>query len=267
MESVATRLVTVELPHQLVRPPQPLQPLKKLLLPLHRQAARNRLIGYWNEQYGEPLATICKQGYNVVNVYNLAHFGYESDFPEQPNGVITSSITDIAACRALGVKVVLVLGGANGAKYSVDGYPSGYSIKNGASLAKSLWNAYFSKNQFDGVDFDIEGLYNNHGTGSDLAAMITYFRQQGGSNFIISLAPYSNYDGTEDAQAVVRDGISRAKTSISYLNVQTYRVYYSGVEDNGLIQANYNWYAAQYGIPINIGINVCVDMQSPRSAT
>ncbi|KAI9342281.1 hypothetical protein BDR26DRAFT_282514 [Obelidium mucronatum] len=128
----------------------------------------------------------------------------------------------------------------------------------GRVLARILWDTYFAAGQFDGVDFDIEGLVGSAGTGSDLAAIIHYFRQQGGQDFIISVAPYSGFQGMQDAQDVVRDGIARAASSISYLNVQTYDVYYNGIEDNGLLAENYNWYTNQYGIPVNVGINVCV---------
>ncbi|KAJ3077390.1 hypothetical protein HDU98_000040 [Podochytrium sp. JEL0797] len=209
-------------------------------------------IGYWNDNLID-LPTACSDGYDILYFYNVINFGY--DYPDNPQGILTNSVTNVAACQATGVKVVLVLGGGSGSQQS-----TGYSISNGATLAPLLWSTYFASGQFDGASFDIEGLYGSGGTGQDLADIINYFRQQAGSDWIISLATYGDSTATGSAQPVVRAGIAGALSSISFLNVQSYDVSYNDFTQpsNDMVASEYNGWVALTGLPINIGVDVCV---------
>ncbi|KAJ3077397.1 hypothetical protein HDU98_000047 [Podochytrium sp. JEL0797] len=209
------------------------------------------LICYWTYDVID-LITACKQGYDMVYFYQVINFGY--NYPN-PQGILLNGNIDVSPCRDLGVKVVLVLGGGSG-----DQQASGYSIANGKSLGPLLWKTYFADGRFDGASFDIEGLYGG-GTGQDLADIINYFRQQAGSDWIISLAPYANPKSTQAQQAVVREGIAKSQSSISFLNLQTYDVSYDDFTEptNGLVPKDYEGWASLYpGMALNIGVDLCM---------
>ncbi|KAJ3077389.1 hypothetical protein HDU98_000039 [Podochytrium sp. JEL0797] len=209
-------------------------------------------MGFWNGN-SKDLETVCADGYDLIHLYHVRNFGF--DYPETPEGILTNPVTHVAACQAMGVKVLLVLGGGSG-----DQQETGYSISNGAALAPLLWSTWFASGEFDGASFDIEGMFGSGGTGQDLADIINYFRQQAGSDWIISVSPYGSPTFTGASQPIVRAGILLSLSSITFLDVQTYDVSYNDFTEpsNAMVVSFYEGWVELTGLPINIGVDVCV---------
>ncbi|PIA51752.1 hypothetical protein AQUCO_01100549v1 [Aquilegia coerulea] len=143
---------------------------------------------YWGQNTQEgTLADTCATGrYEYVNIAFLAAFGNsipplldldDHCDPNIKNGC-TGLSSDIHACQSKGVKVMLSIGGGDGAYYLT-------SSADAKQVAQYLWDNYLGGNStsrpfgdavLDGIDFDIEGGTESHW--DELARYLKGFKSQ-----------------------------------------------------------------------------------------
>ncbi|XP_042063985.1 acidic endochitinase-like [Salvia splendens] len=139
-----------------------------LLLSLLTSASAAGIATYWGQRGDEgSLTDACNSGlYQYVNIAFLSTFGggripklnlgghCNTDF-----GTCTGLSAEIRTCQALGIKVLLSLGGATTDTYSLS------SPDDAAQVAAYLWDNYLGGSSatrplgdavLDGIDFDIE---------------------------------------------------------------------------------------------------------------
>ncbi|XP_052171463.1 acidic endochitinase-like [Diospyros lotus] len=141
---------------------------------------------YWGQNKNEgSLADTCNSGnYGIVNIAFLSKFG-NGQTPvlnlaghcDPAAGTCTGLSSDIKACQASGIKVLLSIGG-DSASYSLS------SAEDARSVANYLWNNFLGGNTgagplgdavLDGIDFDILGGTPDHW--DDLAKALSGFNQ------------------------------------------------------------------------------------------
>ncbi|XP_052171681.1 acidic endochitinase-like [Diospyros lotus] len=151
---------------------------------------------YWGQNGKEgSLADTCAFGhYGIVNIAFLSTFG-NGQTPvlnlarhcDPAAGNCTGLSSDIKACQASGVKVLLSIGGGAG-NYSLS------SAKDARSVANYLWNNFLGGNTgagplgdavLDGIDFVIVGGSPDHW--DDLAKALSGFNQ--GKKVYLAAAP------------------------------------------------------------------------------
>ncbi|KAL5571512.1 hypothetical protein UlMin_021109 [Ulmus minor] len=143
---------------------------------------------YWGQNGNEgTLAETCATGnYDFVNIAFLPTFGngqtpminLAGHCDPYTNGC-TKFSSDIKACQAKGVKVILSIGGGAGS-YSLT------SAEDARQVATYLWNNFLGGSSssrplgdaiLDGIDFDIEGGTNQHW--DDLARYLSGYSKKG----------------------------------------------------------------------------------------
>ncbi|XP_052170818.1 acidic endochitinase-like [Diospyros lotus] len=151
---------------------------------------------YWGQNGNEgSLADTCASGnYGIVNVAFLSTFG-NGQTPvlnlaghcDPAAGTCTGLSSDIKACQASGIKVLLSIGGGGGS-YSLS------SADDAQNVANYLWNNFLGGNTgagplgdavLDGIDFDIESGNPDHW--DDLARDLSAFNQ--GKKVYLAAAP------------------------------------------------------------------------------
>uniref|UniRef100_A0A7N0U5K9 chitinase n=1 Tax=Kalanchoe fedtschenkoi TaxID=63787 RepID=A0A7N0U5K9_KALFE len=205
---------------------------------------------YWGQDGREgTLAETCASGnYQFVNLAFLSLFGNGqpkvlnlAGHCDQASNTCVALSSEIKACQAQGIKVLLSIGGA----------VAGYSLASPADaqdLADYLWNNFLSGQSpstplgdavLDGVDFDIE-----HGTGlywDDLARALSAYGQQ--RKIYLAAAP----------QCVFPDGnLSKAIDTglFDYVWVQFYNnpgCHYAGNSAANLMTAWNKWVTVPAG--------------------
>ncbi|KAL5573939.1 hypothetical protein UlMin_023536 [Ulmus minor] len=143
---------------------------------------------YWGQNGNEgTLAETCATGnYDFVNIAFLPTFGngqtpvinLAGHCDPYTNGC-TKLSSDIKACQAKGVKVILSIGGGAGSYYLT-------SAEDARQVATYLWNNFLGGSSssrplgdaiLDGIDFDIEGGTNQHW--DDLARYLSGYSKKG----------------------------------------------------------------------------------------
>ena len=197
------------------------------------------ITGYW--QNFDNGATDLKLA-QVPSSYSIVAVAFADADPNSPGGVtftldptLSSKLggysvadfkADIATLHSQGRKVVISVGGQNGAI----SLPSSASATNFATSVYGLMQSY----GFDGVDIDLENA-------PDLANMtsaLNQLSQKAGSNLVLTMAPETLYVQTGGTYLALIDAV---KNLITVVNTQYYnsgsmlgqdgRVYSSGTED------------------------------------
>ncbi|KQK09026.1 acidic endochitinase [Brachypodium distachyon] len=155
---------------------------------------------YWGQNVGEgTLAEACNSGYAYVIVAFLSTFG-NGQAPalnlaghcDQNSGTCARFSSEITACQANGVKVLLSIGGGSG------GYGLS-STEEAQSLATYLWDSFLGGSGtrplgdavLDGIDFDIET--GNQAHYDELATFLSQLGAQGGKKMYLTAAPQCPY--------------------------------------------------------------------------
>ncbi|PON49613.1 Endo-beta-N-acetylglucosaminidase [Parasponia andersonii] len=165
-------------------------PPSKLLLILATCSDAGKIAIYWGQNGNEgTLSEACATGnYDYVNIAFLPTFGdgrtpmmdLSGHCDAYSNGC-TGLSSDIKACQAKGIKVMLSIGREAGS-YSLS------SSSNAKQVATYLWNNFLGGHSpscplgpavLDGIDFDIEGGSNDHW--GDLAKSLKKYSKRGKS--------------------------------------------------------------------------------------
>lgn len=152
---------------------------------------------YWGQNGNEgTLAETCATNdYDFVNIAFLPTFGngqtpminLAGHCDPYTNGC-THLSSDIKSCQAIGIKVLLSIGGGAGSYFLV-------SAEDARQVATYLWNNFLGGSSssrplgdavLDGIDFDIEGGTNQHW--DDLARYLSGYSKQG-KKVYLSAAP------------------------------------------------------------------------------
>ncbi|KAL5572023.1 hypothetical protein UlMin_021620 [Ulmus minor] len=162
--------------------------LVSVLVALLTTAEAGGIAIYWGQNGNEgTLAETCATGnYDFVNIAFLPTFGngqtpminLAGHCDPYTNGC-TKFSSDIKACQAKGVKVILSIGGGAGSYYLT-------SAEDARQVATYLWNNFLGGSSssrplgdaiLDGIDFDIEGGTNQHW--DDLARYLSGYSKKG----------------------------------------------------------------------------------------
>lgn len=211
------------------------------------------MVAYWGQNGNEgTLLSACQSGrYNIIVMGFLYIFG-KGQSPQlnlaghcdPSSGGCTGMASQISSCQALGIKIILSMGGAVG-NYGFS------SDADASSVATYVWQAYLGGSSasvtrplgaavLDGVDLDIEG-----GSPSGYAALLTSIRSLMNSSskrFYISGAPQCPYP---DAYLGPSAGtaLGAAAGMFDYLWVQFYNNYcqYSNGNTYNLLASWQQW--------------------------
>jgi len=184
----------------------------------------NRIIYYYQTFNG--LQSILTEDTKVSHIHlSSIHFGIdENNNPyihlnnNDPNDKIFDSVwKDIKKAKQLGIKIILMIGGAGGAFQNLfSNFDTYYSLLKELLLEK--------KNLIDGIDLDIEETVNI----DNVESLILQIKRDFGSSFIITMAPIQ-YSIENDVSGmggfVYKDLYNKYGNLIEYFNVQCYNDY------------------------------------------
>ncbi|XP_031113520.1 acidic endochitinase-like [Ipomoea triloba] len=201
---------------------------------------------YWGQNGNEgSLGDTCaSNNYKIVNIAFLTTFG-NGRIPvldlaghcDPANDQCTGLSADISACKGLGIKVMLSIGGGSSGSYSLS------SADDAKKVAQYLWDNYLggqSKSRplgderLDGIDFVMSS-----GSGQfydELAKTLSAFGK-GGQKVYLSAAPQCPFPD-QTLQAAINTGL------FDYVWVQFYNnppCHYSGDATNLLNSWNNDW--------------------------
>lgn len=184
------------------------------------------------------LKNILNSDNKVTHIHlSSIHFGTdENNNPyihlndHNPNDKIFDSVwDDIKSAKELGIKIILMVGGAGGAFQELfSNFNTNYSLLKELVLNK--------QDLIDGIDLDIEEMVDVN----DVEYLIKQLKNDFGDNFIISMAPIQ-YSIEQDVDGmggfVYKDLYLKIGSMIDYFNVQCYDDYsvdaYSKMVKNG----------------------------------
>ena len=183
-----------------------------------------RIIYYYQTFNG--LKSILTQDTKVTHIHlSSIHFGNdEHNNPyihlndHNPNDKIFDSVwEDIKKAKQLGIKIILMIGGAGGAFQTLfSNIHTYYSLLKEFLLEKS--------DLIDGVDLDIEEIVNIN----DVELLILQIKRDFGDSFIITMAPVQ-YSIENDVPGmggfIYKDLYNKCGHLIDYFNVQCYYDY------------------------------------------
>ncbi|KAJ3020489.1 UNVERIFIED_CONTAM: Chitinase 1 [Siphonaria sp. JEL0065] len=227
---------------------------------------------YWGQNSGKftngknqlRLIEYCNSGqFDIINIAFLSIFGgssptkfhldldffgaYDNVFGPADATSVANFLQwgqEVAACQAMGIKILLSLGGGVGS-YSV---PTG----SGKIFAQTLHNSFFggasSERPFgnvilDGIDWDLEG----GGTDQKELVIVNQYLKANNKNMIIGAAPQCPYP-----DAYMGEAFTAPNAGFSFINVQFYNNYCSLDK-----QPNFDAWAAALsplGIPLGVGV-------------
>jgi len=184
----------------------------------------NRIIYYYQTFNG--IQSILTQNTKVTHIHLASiHFGTdENNNPyvhlnnNNPNDKIFDSVwEDIKKAKQLGIKIILMIGGAGGAFQDLfSNFDTYYSLLKELLLEK--------KDLIDGVDLDIEEQVSLE----NVEHLILQIKKDFGNSFIITLAPVQS-SIENDVQGmggfVYKDLYNKCGNLIEYFNVQCYYDY------------------------------------------
>ena len=214
-------------------PPPPAPPA-----PPSTGIAKHALVGYWHDFTNPsgptyPLSQVSNDWDVIVVAFADSAGNGNVSFTVDPNaGSESQFISDVAALKAKGKKVVLSLGGQNGTV-------SLNSDADAANFTNSLY-AIIQKYGFDGIDLDLEnGVSQGAPIQTYLVNAVKALKAKVGSGFYLSMAPewpyvqggYVTYGSIWGAYLPIIDGL---RNELSIIHVQYYNNggLYSPYQDN-----------------------------------
>jgi len=184
----------------------------------------NRIIYYYQTFNG--LKSILTKDTKVTHIHLASiHFGTdENNNPyvhlnnNNPNDKIFDSVwEDIKKSKQLGIKIILMIGGAGGAFQDLfSNFDTYYSLLKELLLEK--------KDLIDGVDLDIEEQVSLE----NVERLILQIKKDFGTSFMITLAPVQSsieHDDQGMGGFVYKDLYNKLGNLIEYFNVQCYYDY------------------------------------------
>ena len=194
-----------------------------------------RIIYYYQTFIG--LKDILIPNTKVTHIHlSSIHFGTDNNNPyihlndHQPTDPIFDSVwDDLKEAKKLGIKIILMVGGAGGAFQTLfSNYNTYYN------LLKNL--VYSKKDIIDGIDLDIEEQVSIN----NVEHLIKTIKTDFGSNFIITMAPIQNSMQSDQPGMggfIYKDLYKTSGSLIDYFNVQCYFEYsvnaYKEIINNG----------------------------------
>ncbi|KAI9349707.1 glycoside hydrolase superfamily [Obelidium mucronatum] len=231
-----------------------------------------KFITYWGQNSGKftngqnqlHLIDYCNsKQFDVINIAFLSIFGgasptkfhldldffgaYDNVFGPPDAASVANFLQwgqEVAACQAMGIKIILSLGGGVGS-YSV---PTG----TGTAFAKTLHNSFFGGSGpdrpfgnvvLDGIDWDLEG----GGTDQKELVIVNQYLKANNKNMLITAAPQCPYP-----DAFMGDAFLAPNAGWSFISVQFYNNYCSLDKT-----PNFEEWAAAFGslnIPLAVGV-------------
>lgn len=180
-----------------------------------------RIIYYYQTFVG--LKDILTPETKVTHIHlSSIHFGLDNDNnhyihlnDNPPNSKVFDSVwSDLEKAKQLGIKVILMVGGAGGAFQDLfSNYDAYYPLLKELILDK--------RNIIDGIDLDIEEIVSINNVENLIKTLKTDF----GSNFIITMAPIqSSMQSDQPGMGgfVYKDLYNSLGSQIDYFNVQCY---------------------------------------------